>query len=114
LAIFAPNHADRAHPGRTTGAEAIRPGSRQSGDGRTPWGATASPPVQPGRLGVASFSFAQTVTNAAACRPIEDADLARTAAQGVVARVDAKIVEDLHVVALRALIARVGAIAAAV
>ena len=72
-----------------------------------------APPVQPGRLAVASFAFARTVTAAAACRPIGDADLARAAAQGV-ARVDAKIVEDLHVVALRALIARVGAIAAAV
>jgi hypothetical protein len=50
----------------------------------------------------------------AACRPIRDADLAQAATQGVVARVDAKIVEDLHVVALRALSARVGAIAAAV
>ena len=74
----------------------------------------ASPPAQPSMLGVASSAFAQTVATAAACRPIGDADLARAAAQGVVARVDAKIVEDLHVVALRVLIARVGAIAAAV
>ena len=75
---------------------------------------TASPPVQPGRLAFASSAFTQTVATAAACRPIRDADLARAAAQGVVARVAAKIVEDLHVVALRALIAKVGAIAAAV
>jgi hypothetical protein len=70
--------------------------------------------VQPGRLAVASSAFAQTVTAAAACRPIRDADLARAATQGVVARVAAEIVEDLQAVALRVLIARVGAIAAAV
>jgi (3S)-malyl-CoA thioesterase len=68
--------------------------------------------VHPDQLAIANAVFAPTEEElSVARRQIEAFDLARSAGQGV-AVVDGKIVENLHIVTARALIARAGAIAA--
>jgi (3S)-malyl-CoA thioesterase len=68
--------------------------------------------VHPDQLAIANTLYAPTDEDlSVARRQIEAFDLARAAGQGV-AVVDGKIVENLHIVTARALIARAGAIAA--
>ena len=68
--------------------------------------------VHPDQLAIANAVFAPSEEElSVARRQIEAFDLARAAGQGV-AVVDGKIVENLHIVTARALIARAGAIAA--
>ena len=68
--------------------------------------------VHPDQLAIANAVFAPSDEElSVARRQIEAFDLARAAGQGV-AVVDGKIVENLHIVTARALIARAGAIAA--
>ena len=68
--------------------------------------------IHPDQLAIANAVFAPTMAELdLARRQIEAFDLARAAGQAV-AVVDGKIVENLHIVTARALIARAGAIAA--
>jgi (3S)-malyl-CoA thioesterase len=68
--------------------------------------------IHPDQLGIANAAFAPSEDElSVARRQIEAFDLARAAGQGV-AVVDGKIVENLHIVTARALIARAGTIAA--
>ncbi|MCA3451920.1 MAG: hypothetical protein INF92_16480 [Rhodobacter sp.] len=85
---------------------------RECARGRNP-GFTGLSPDHPEKPAGATAAFAPDDDGPPVIRrQAKDADLARTTAQGV-AMVAGKIVETLHIVTARALLARVGAIAAA-